>query len=113
MNIIFRFPHSTFLTYLKSVQEYLLGKHAENYELTKFYLAVFRYPPSEIQPFLMALKENPDSKMVSRHLQSVWIAAQLHNDPAKRDLAKGIPRHLKDKEGLEWYKSLAIYAELD
>lgn len=109
MDIIFRFPHSSFLTYLKSVQEYLLGKHAENYEFTEFYLAVFRYSPSEIQPFLMALKENSDSKTVSRHLQNAWIAAQLNNNPAKRKLARKVSLDDDGLRSLEWFQDMEKY----
>lgn len=90
MEIISRFPHPSYLPYLKDAQQKLLESVDDYYDFMDLYITVFQYPPDTVQLFLEVLENHPDENYREAHLQGAWMAAQLNSNPAKRKLAKSI-----------------------
>ena len=113
LDIIFRYPHPSFIAELKLAQNLLLRRKEGYHNFTELYLSVFQYTPEEIIPFLKAIDDYEDQRQANEHREGVWIAAQLHDSTRKRNLAEDIPKELQDKDKLAWWKGLARYASLD
>ncbi|MFT5998860.1 MAG: hypothetical protein ACI81P_001315 [Neolewinella sp.] len=60
MDIISRFPHTSFLPFLKKLQRKLLDAGVLSYDFDILYLAIFQYPTEDIKPFLEVLDRHSD-----------------------------------------------------
>lgn len=111
MEVIFRFPHPSFLKFLKSAQLELSQPTDDYYDFTDLYLALFQYPPETVKFFVEELDTFSNGPFKEEHQQSAWIAAQLTGNSSKQELVKAVVPEEYQVRNLEWLKGLAKYAQ--
>lgn len=113
MDIISRFPHPTFLPYLKETQLRLLKAKILTHNSIYLYSAVFHYSTEDVKFFLDTLNNYQHEGKRQEHQQGVWAAALLNNDTSKFHLAKEVHLDEKIASELAWLQGLAKYAHPD
>ncbi|MFK8163732.1 MAG: hypothetical protein AB8H12_14900 [Lewinella sp.] len=113
MDIISRFPHPSYLPFLKEFHSKLLKTSTLAYDLDQLYIAIFQYPIESIEPFIMAINAHVDEGSKREHQQSAWIAAQLNGHISRQELVKAVALEEYQSKNLERLKGLAKYSNLD